>query len=167
MPIERLDIGRGPEQSRLARLWTRLPAGARRGVVALLAVGMSVGAVLVTVTQHDHLVHRAPATPHRTGHELGPPPWAVKPRLARLRNFELVNRSGRRLFVSTPPRFVFTVPPHRSLQFRRAPVCHYQRFTARFRHGPPLGTISHFCSASRWVVPRSGPARLVPRGRAR
>jgi len=74
--------------------------------------------------------------------------------------FALVNRTGQRVFVSTPPHFLFTIPPHRRLLFARVPVCTYQRFTARFREGPPIGTIRDFCTASRWVVLPSGGAHL-------
>jgi hypothetical protein len=163
MPMETLEIGPGPDRSRLARIWDALSPGARRYLVLVLAIGFTIGAAVTLAHTDVRDTAQGPPSPYRgpTGDALGPPPWAMQPRQMREPAFQLVNRTGQRVFVSTPPRFVFTVPPHRRLLFARAPVCTYQRFTARFRHGPALGTIHDFCSASRWVVLPSGKVRLL------
>ena len=161
MPLETLEIGHGSEQSRLARAWSALAPWARWALTVLAAVVVvSAGAVVVTHVHATDADRVEPSSSRRTRDAMRPPPWVLSPRYTTEPAFALVNRTNRRIFVSTPPRFVFTVEPHQRLLFARAPVCTYQRFTARFRHGPPIGTIRHFCSASRWVVLRSGTARL-------
>ncbi|MDX6324084.1 MAG: hypothetical protein QOK15_438 [Nocardioidaceae bacterium] len=162
MPMEKLDIGQGPEEPRLAGWWHALPPAVRRTLLVLAAVGISIAAGVAWARTDFHQAAQPAAMPNvgRTADALGPPPWAMRPRQIREPSFALVNRSDRRVFVSTPPRFVFTVPPHRRLLFARAPVCTYQRFTARFGHGPPIGTIRNFCSENSWTILRSGEARL-------
>lgn len=167
MPMETLDIGEGPYRSRLARVWDALSPAVRRAVVVAAAVALGIGAGVALARSHGDLQAAGKAAPEaartyslKAADGLGPPPWAQMPRHATEPAFALVNRTARRVFVSTPPRFVFTIPPHQRLLFARAPVCTYQSFTARFRHGPPLGTIHDFCSANRWVVLPPGEVRL-------
>ena len=162
--METLEIGHGSERSRLARAWGALPPWGRRvGTVLAALVVVSAGAVaLAHVDLHKSAAPAGAPSARRTEVAMSPPPWVLRRRYATEPAFALVNRTGRRVFVSTPPRFVFTIPPHKRLLFARAPVCTYQQFTARFRHGPPIGTIHHFCSASRWVILRSGGTRLHP-----
>ena len=159
--METLEIGHGADESRLVRSWKALPSWARRALTVLAAlVVIAAGAVVVTHVDTTAGPEQAEPSSRRTRETMQPPPWVLHPRYTTEPAFALVNRTGRRVFVSTPPRFVFTIKPHQRLLFARAPVCTYQQFTARFRHGPPIGTIRNFCSASRWVVLRSGVTRL-------
>jgi hypothetical protein len=137
--------------------------------VLVMVVGFAAGALLTRSTDvGSAAAGRSAASPglrpadEPVGLEaMRPPPWVTGPVGASGQaQFALVNRTGRRVLVSTPPRFVFTIPPHGRLSFARVPVCTYQRFTARFGDGRELGTIEDFCGARRWVLLRSGAGRL-------
>jgi hypothetical protein len=160
MPMETLEVGRGPEESRATRAWKALSPVVRRWTVVLAATAVTAAAAVVL--SHTVAEHRAEGRPGRPSaharQQFGAPPWAMRPR--EIPSFTLANRTDRRVLVSTPPGFVFTIPAHRRLLFARGPVCTYQSFTARFRHGAVIGTIRRFCSADRWVIRRSGRAVL-------
>jgi len=171
MPFETLEIGKPTKETLLGRLRRRLgpraPAWAL--VVTLVAAGFGSGVLL------SHLAHRPPdgergqttrsglrpAEDPVTAEAMRPPPWVTGPRPALAPvQFSLVNRTSHTVFVSTPPKFVFTVPARGRLSFARLPVCAYQRFTARLADGRVLGTIEDFCEAEEWLLLRTGRAVL-------
>jgi hypothetical protein len=180
MPMETLDIGDGQDpggrwrravRSRLARV-LRPTTHRRRVAWSVTGVGLVTGALLAwtlaaPTPQVGQPTADAPtvaglrrAEPEEGLRHLRPPPWVTRRAPTTSVMFVLVNRSERRVRISTPPRFVFTVAPNDRVRFARRPVCGYQRFTASFPTGPPIGTLRHFCQARRWVVLPSGQTRL-------
>ncbi len=168
MPQETLEIGTPRPQSRIVRAWSRLAPGSRTGVVLVTValVSLAAGMLLPPLLEEEATVPAtSPGLRAAGGDEFSPamrpPPWVTGPSVdAGPAAFALVNRTGRRVLVSTPPRFVFTILSRDTLMFSRAPVCTYQRFTARFADGEVIGTIEDFCRAERWVLLPSGRGRL-------
>ncbi|CAA9364069.1 MAG: hypothetical protein AVDCRST_MAG34-2674 [uncultured Nocardioidaceae bacterium] len=167
MPQETLEIGEPRRDSRLARAWTSLGSGWRAGVVVAFVaiVSLAVGMLLPSLPSDEpRAPSRSPGLRAAAGPEFSPaprpPPWVTGLSESQPAAFALVNRTGRPVLVSTPPRFVFTILPQDTLMFSRTPVCTYQRFTARFADGETIGSIEDFCDARRWVLLSSGRGKL-------
>jgi hypothetical protein len=164
MPMETLDIGDG--QSRITRFWSGLSARRRWSLsLPVLVVGIVAGLLLNRLAREPAVdLEAAAALPASAASALPspalrPPPWVTGPRTGKV-DFAMVNLSSRRVFVSNPPRFMFTIEPHGTIRFCRLRVCSHMRFSVSFTNGRKIDMLRDFCHEHRWVLLPSGRTRL-------